>query len=91
MKAPQRERIVWNARIKHNTEKTHLWENHKAKSAIKAILQFSEKKEQWAWKKEKWVKGINIEFRLVDYELCDPGNSFYMSGPLFPDKIRKSN
>ena len=36
------------AKIKRNTEKTQLWENHKAESAIKAILQFSkkEKKEQ---------------------------------------------
>ena len=68
-----------------------MWENHKAESAIKAILQFSKNKEQWAWKKEKRIKGIKIESHLVNYELCDPGNSFYMSGPLFPDKIRKSN
>lgn len=28
---------------------------------------------------------------LANYELCDLSNSFYISGPLFPGKIEKTN
>lgn len=40
------------ARIKYNTKKTELLENHKAESPIKVILQFSKQK-QWSIEKRE--------------------------------------